>query len=118
MLFLKHTLEQLWCFFIQVRACLLPKAEALERYPRSSELPAVPSPHIGRNDPRCGVYTNPIYLKGYTLGALVWPLPADANYRIKRPAPDPTHTIMNAENARLIGITTVGPFVYQRIQRV
>jgi hypothetical protein len=115
MLFLKHTFEQPWCDFIQVRACLLPKAEALERYPRPSELLAVAPPHIGRNDRRCGVYTNPIYLKGYILGAMVWPLPTDANYRAKTIVPDLTHTIMTTKRARRVGITCMRPLVYERL---
>src|ERR1017187_3908701 len=118
MLFLKHTFEQPWRDVVQVPACLLPKAEALERYPRPSEPLSVAPPHIRRNDLACGVYANPIYLEGYILRARVWPLPTDADYRVKTIVPDLTHTIITAKRARRVGITAMRPFVYQRLSHV
>ena len=108
MLIFKHMSEKAWCAFLQVRASLFQKDEVLEGYKRSSEVTRSPG-FTG------GAYTDPIYLTSYVLGARIWTLPTDANYRVKTPAPDPTHTIMNTKLARLVGITHVRPFIYQGI---
>lgn len=70
---------------------------------------------VGRNLLTCGVYANPIYLERYILGAFVRPFHTDANYRVKTIAPDPPNTIMTTKRARRVGITFMGPFVYQRL---
>jgi hypothetical protein len=99
----------------QIRTGLLPNAEALERYPRPSELLIIMPSHVGRNDLRCGVYANPIYLTGYILGAMVRTLPTNTDYRVKTIAPDPTHTIVTAKLSRRVGIACMRPLVYQRL---
>lgn len=109
MLILKHISEKVWCECFQIWAGLIPKDEALELYTRSSE---------ARSLSFTRAYTNPSYLKSYTLVATPWTLPTDANYRVKTPPPDPTHAIMNTKDARLVGITCVRPFIYQRIHRI
>src|ERR1022692_4803661 len=108
MLIFKHMFEKVRCAFFQLWAGLFQKDEALERYKRSSEV----ARSFGFTG---GTYTNPIYLMSYILGTLIWTLPTDANYRVKTPAPDPTHTIMNTKLARLVGITHVRRFIYQGI---
>src|SRR5271157_586160 len=113
--------EKVWCDFLKVWAFLTQKEEAVERYKRSSE-GFVPvgalraKPYRARGLTFRRAYTNPIYLTSYILVATQRTLSPDANYRVKRPVPDPTHTIMNTKNARLVRITLVGPFVHQRIQ--
>ena len=114
--------EKVWCEFLKDRAFLIQKDEALERYKRSSEgfAPVVAlcvKPYGARGITSTGVYPNPIYLKSYLLGAMIWLLHTDANYRVITVAPVRTHTIMNTKNFRLVRIAFVVPFVYPRIQR-
>jgi hypothetical protein len=122
MLIFKHMSEKGWCEFPKVWAFPIQKDEAVERYERSSEAFAPvealhAKPYRARGFTLRGVYTNPIYLTSYILGARIRTLPTDANYRVKTIAPNLTHTIMNTKNAGLVRITFVGPFVHQRIQR-
>src|ERR1035437_4986735 len=109
MLIFKHIFEKSWCEFLQVWAVLFQKDEALELHMRSFE---------ARNLSLMRGYTNPIYPTSYLLVATIWTLSTDANYRVKMPAPDSTHTITNTESTQPVGITSMGPFVYQRIQRL
>lgn len=109
-LLFKHMVEKLWCVFPQGWTLVTPKKEALEFYKGSSKtLTRLLS--FMRSQP------NPIYLVGYPFVAFPGIFAANAYYRVKRPAPNLTHAIVNAKDARLVGITVVGPLVYQRVQR-
>jgi hypothetical protein len=96
MLIFKYMSGKVWCEFLQVWAGLIQKDEALDLYKRSSE-PSILSFTFTR------LYANPIYLTSYILVATPWTLPTDANYRVKTPPPDPTHTILNTKMPALSG---------------
>jgi hypothetical protein len=109
MLILKHISEKVWCECFQIRANLIPKDKGLELYTRASEAGSLSFTRV---------YTNPSYLESYTLVITPWILPTYANYRVKSPAPDPTHAVVNTKSARLVWITFVRPFIYQCVHGI
>ena len=62
-----------------------------------------------------GIKANPIDLERHIGVLWPWAFPADPNYRIEIEAPDTAHTIVATEGAFRVWISSVRPFVYERV---